>query len=295
LEILIKYSARYNTVANQQVVETGARFATIRPMIRAYVFLGAVGSGRREVVADLLASAKEAGLELPAAVVLHENEKVSEADKSLEGRAVIMRWRIGENGVELPKFADDVKTAFVVLDGRADPVDQIERLAEFFRDSHDFELARIITVMHCRLLSEKPELKLWFDACVRFSDVVLLNRREGVPNKWVGDFTNRFSKKEFYPCLFGFVKSGRVDNPAEIMFPEARRMSLAFDVFDDMTEAESASRASLPEYEIVDESGDDETLIDEDEGDDVVEQEPFFARDAAGRRKIKLPDIADYV
>ena len=31
-------------------------------------------------------------------------------------------------------------------------------------------------------------LLAWYDACVHFSDVVLLQRREGVANKWVSDF-----------------------------------------------------------------------------------------------------------
>jgi hypothetical protein len=262
-------------------------------MIRAYVFLGAAGSGRRQVLGELISSAQEAGIDLPAAILLHENERPSDADKSLATGAEVLRWRIDAGAAVLPVLPEGIQTAMFVLDGRADPVDQLDALAAYFRGAMGFELARIITIVNCRLLLEKPELRLWFDACVRFSDAVLLNRRDGVPNKWVGDFTNHYVKKEFYPCYFGFVKNGRVDNPAEVMFPEARRMSLAFDVFDDLAEVERAK--PLPEYDIVDESGDDEEVVDEDDDEDAMEPEPYFARDAAGRRRIKLPDIADFV
>jgi hypothetical protein len=277
------------------LIETLALSDTMPTMIRAYIIMGAAGSGRREVISDLLSSAQEAGIDLPAALVLHENEKSSDADRLFDGKATLLRWKLDESGVLLPEFPEGIQTAFVVLDGRADPVDQMEKLSEFLRKDRDVELARIITIVNCKLLSENPQLKLWFDACVRFSDVVLLNRREGVPNKWVGDFTNRFVKKEFYPCLFGFVKAGKVDNPAGVMFPEARRMSLAFDVFDDMTVAEHEDD-DLPDYEIVDETGDDEAVVeDDDESDDAMDPEPFFERDIAGRRKIRLPDISEYL
>jgi hypothetical protein len=50
----------------------------------------------------------------------------------------------------------------------------------------------------------------------------------GRPNKWIGDFKGKFEHK-FYPCLFEFVKEGRVKNPALVLAPVARRMSHVFD------------------------------------------------------------------
>jgi hypothetical protein len=57
---------------------------------------------------------------------------------------------------------------------------------------------------------------------------VLLNRREGVSNKWVKDFESRY-RKQYCPARFLLVKKGRVGNPLEVLEPEARRMSLYFD------------------------------------------------------------------
>lgn len=159
----------------------------------------------------------------------------------------------------------------------------------------DVQLVRILTVVNSRLASENAGLKLWFDACVRFSDVVLLNKRTGVPNKWISDYRQRFEKKECYPCLFVLVKEGHVSNPAEILYPEARRMSLAFDFLDEESAEEKPEEAEEVEYEIVDETGDDEQPVEEDEEDDKIEPEPFFARDVAGRRRIRLPDISGYI
>ena len=263
-------------------------------MIQAYVFTGAAGSGRREVMADLIAwGAQDLERMGPVAVILPEGEPASPQDALFEGKAALLRWNGFAEGAKIPLVPANTQTVFIMLDGRADPVDQIENLTLWFHVHLQAELARIITVLNCKLVSDNPGLKLWFDACVRFSDVVLLNKREGVPNKWMSDYQTHFTKKECYPCLFGFVKGGHIENPAEILFPETRRMSLAFDIFEDeVTEAKQDDEAV--DYEIVDETDGEEEVVDEVE-EDVVEEEPFFQRDAAGRRKIRLPDIKGYV
>ena len=240
-----------------------------KPLV--YLVLGPAGSGRREVLADLLESGAADGA---PAVLLHEGEPPSAADGRL---GLPGRWRwTPERGIEaaVPPGAPVV---FLVGDGRGNPVDQVEACRDWIA-SGDAELARILCVVDCRLASGQPALGAWFEACVHFSDVVLLNRREGVPNKWVGDFRARYEKK-FYPCLFEIVKDGRVDNPARVLVPEARRMSQAFDV--------------EPGWEgVVDEDDDEEE--DEDE-DGPPAGEPYFERRQGGRRVIELPDIAKFL
>ena len=41
-------------------------------------------------------------------------------------------------------------------------------------------IARVITIVNCELAEKHSALLAWYEACVHFSDIVLLNRREGV-------------------------------------------------------------------------------------------------------------------
>jgi G3E family GTPase len=172
---------------------------------------------------------------------------------------------------------------FFVTDGRANPVDQLEALKAWI-EAQGAELARIVCVVDCQLAERHPALRAWFDACVHFADVVLLNRREGVANKWMSDFQARF-KSQFMPCLFEMVKAGRVKNPGLVLDPQARRMSHVFDEEQDwiFTNAE----------------GDEVEEDEETEGDEEVEakpeEDPYFERLNGGRRVKELPDIAAFL
>ncbi len=259
-------------------------------MIQAYVFAGASGSGRRAVMADLAASGLATGaIEGPLGILLPPGEAAGGAAQDFAGAAVLA-WGGLVEGAALPELPEGLKTLFILLDGRADPVDQFESLARLLAARADVQLARLVTVASCRFFFENPALQAWLDACVRFSDVVLLAQREGVPNKWVSDLTGRFHK-ECYPCLFAFVKDGRTANPAEVLYPEPRRMSLAYDFAEEVPAAVEET-----EYEIVDETEDEEegAVLDEDE-EEAPPAEPYFERDAAGRRKIRLPDVRDFL
>ena len=87
----------------------------------------------------------------------------------------------------------------------------------------------------------QPKALAWFEACIHFSDIVLLNRREGVDNRWLRDFEAKY-KKACNPARFLLLKRGRVANPPDVLDPQARRLSLYFDElipidedeFDDM-------------------------------------------------------------
>lgn len=247
-----------------------------KPLV--YLILGAAGSGRREVLTDLIEGGLAEGDR--AAVLLAESEPADAFDAKLPGLA---RWQWSEAETiegELPREATHV---FFVSDGRRNPVEQIE-VFKAWLEAQGGELARVLCVVNCQLVEKNPPLLAWYEACVHFADVVLLNKRDGVANKWLSDFQAYF-KKQFLPCLFDLVKGGRVKNPALVLVPEARRMSHFLDAEQDwiFTDAEG---------EVIDEE-------EEAEGDEEIEatpeEDPYFVRDAAGRRVKKIPDIAKFL
>jgi hypothetical protein len=248
-----------------------------------YLVLGAAGSGRREVLADLITDGLVEGDR--AAVLLSSDEPPSPFDEKLPG---LVRWTWDpEIGIEaeMPEGATHV---FVVTDGRRNPIDQIQSFQAWLMIQGG-ELARVLCVVHCGLAVKHHPLLVWYDALIHFSDVVLLNRRDGVENKWIGDFQARY-KGQFFPCLFELVKAGRVKNPALVLAPGALRLSQAFDELVEGLEIEV-------EYEI---GGDPETEEEEEQAAEEVEEEElkedvYFARLAGGRRAKEIPDINKYL
>ncbi|ACB74908.1 hypothetical protein [Opitutus terrae] len=246
-----------------------------KPLV--YLILGTAGSGRRALVADLI----EGGLaETDRPAVLVSDAENPETTATPLPRVDYWKWTGALIEGSLPEEATHV---FFVTDGRTNPVDQIEVFKPWL-EAQGGELARVFCVIDCQLAEKNPPLLAWFDACVHFSDVVLLNRREGVENKWLSDFQGRF-KKQFLPTLFEFVKADRVRNPGLVLEPQARRMSHLFDEDQDwmLTDAEG---------EEVDEQ--DGTAGDE-EVELVPEEDPYLARRAGGRRVKEIPHIAEFL
>jgi hypothetical protein len=245
-----------------------------KPLV--YLVLGAAGSGRREVLADLI----EDGLgdAERAVVLLSDAEARDEAVETKLGP--IESWHWNDAGAIEGELPDGATHVFFVTDGRQNPVEQIEAFKTWL-DGRGAELARVLCVVNCQLAEKNPPLLAWFEACIHFSDVALLNRRDGVANKWLSDFLAHF-KGQFSPTLFELVKAGRVKNPALVLDPQARRMSHAF-------EAEPDWIFTKPDGEVIEE---DEVTDDDDEEIEVTpEPDPYFARDAANRRVKKIPDI----
>lgn len=207
------------------------------------------------------------------AVLLSDRERADSADQSLP---VIARWRpLPEAGIEA-EFPLDATHVFIVVDGRSNPVEQIEAFKAWLAGSAA-EVARVICVVNCQLAERHPKLFAWFEACIHFSDVVLLNRREGVSNKWVADFRHEFDGR-FYPCLIEQVSGGQVRNPALVLAPVARRMSHVFD-----------------EQEWIVEDDDEEDVQDGDEDEMKPEEDPYLERRSGGRRVREIPDIEDFL
>ena len=234
-----------------------------KPLI--YLILGTAGSGRREIVADLVANGLGEGER--ALVLVSATETPGECDARL-GPA--QPWRWAEGRIEAPPL-EGVTHVFWIADGRRNPVDQLEA-AQAWLLAGGGELARILCVVDCRLAARHHAMLTWYDACVHFSDVVLLNHREGVDNKWMSDFQARYAA-QFLPCLFEFVRHGQVKSPAVVLDPQARRLSHVFDEELD--------------WEV--------TGTDEEEAEGHPEVDPYFERLAGGRRGKEIPDLAKYL
>lgn len=201
-----------------------------------YFVLGIPNSGRRAVIFDLI----EGGIDNDLQVLYfkpHE-ERHSSYDEKIEQLANVnvVSWRLAEKKIAHGPISAAPQKIIFLAPGTSDPADCAEALEQWSKHNQ-CTVGRILTVLNCQFLKETPQATAWFDACIHFSDVVLLNQREGAGNKWVKDFeeTHRKGKN---PARFVFVKKGRVDNPAEILEPEARRSSLYFDTLIPLEEDE---------------------------------------------------------
>ncbi|WP_309384618.1 hypothetical protein [Cerasicoccus frondis] len=242
-------------------------------MAEVYFILGAEGAGRREVVRDLI----EGGFDDDEVVAVAQSlsEPASPADEQLEARGT--NRLITYDDLRQIQTPEEAVALFIIASGRSNPLDAVEAFSEWLQISKQ-PLARIITVLHCQLLHQEPKLELWHRACIHFSDVVLLNRREDVPNKWFSEFRKPF-ESEHFPCLFEIVKKGRVKNPALVLEPQPRRLSLAFDDDLDAIDLLEIDEDDLPE----------ETI------DLTRPTDPWLVRLASGHWEKHLPDIATFL
>ena len=246
-----------------------------------YIILGAGESNRTALVRFLTRNSLDP--EVGPAILygvqeeLNENPEalsMLEAEPVVEVRGLPRGWAAAEDPLPPPPATGIV---FFLTDGRANPVDELEALQAWMA-AHELNLARIFTVVDCTLLQKEPGAGTWYDACIHFSDVVLLGNRTDVAKKWVQDYAKQLHRQAL-PCHIAYLKKGgTVDAPLELLFPEARRISLFFDPDDEQA-------IPLPEVEI---EGD----IDEDAIDPRDPQsDPYLKRTDVGYRVKRLVDI----
>jgi len=263
----------------------------------AYIVLGTSGSGRRALLADLIANGLDESARPVLLVARGERAADEAAAQRLASAAQLIQgaWWLEEGrAVTAEPIPEGATHVFVLVDGRANPIDQLEALHAWLPTA-GLEIGRILTVVDCQLASAHPELQRWFDACVHFSDVVLLNRRDGVANKWVSDFAARYRKQHF-PCLIEVVKKGDLENPALILEPQARRMSMLFDAEDAWAVPGDADTVIEDDADDDDEDADKPSADDVDDADLIGEVDPYIERLAgSGRRAKEIPDIAKFV
>ncbi len=238
-----------------------------------YIMLGSRGAGRREVLLDLVSN----GFDSEERIRLYRTDEFQESDfADFPPNVEIMPWGVsgGSLSIESPESAPE--NIFILTNGRESQIDQMEILVALLRRLN-WSVARVLTVIDCALLEKTPALAEWYKACLHFSDTALLNRRETVPNSWMKAFTDGY-KEACNPCVFEFVKKGKLDNPSRVLLPEARRLSMVFDDTDPLDEMEF-----------------DEDNLPDEPFDLVSKADPYFERNDAGARCIRLPDIKKFV
>lgn len=245
-----------------------------------YFILGTPGTSRRALVRDL---AENGLVDEKVVVLLAEGEAPSPADDRLAKLANVEVRRWQWSGPEFPRMdlpAD--ATVFLLADPWADLVDQLEALKPWLL-AQGRGLARIFCCVDCQLAEKHAVLGQWYDAAIRFSDVVFLANREGVANKWLSDFISRY-KDEAFPTLFIHMKKSDLPNPALVLDPTPRRLTQYFeDDYVDLTDI------------VIETDDEDEPTEDEDEDDGLPEQEPYFVRQNSGRRDKELPDVREFL
>ncbi len=244
-----------------------------------YFILGTPGSGRRELVRDLVENGLAA--EDRALVLVAEGEAADVAEEKLALRAGTEIRRCAWTATALPDLKlPEGGTVFFVADSHADPITQIESLKPWLVQ-HGAALARIITVVDCQFAAEHPALRHWYEAGIHFSDVVILTKREGVANKWISDFLRHYHDL-CSPSLFIQLKKGGLPNPALVLDPLARRISQYFEEEEDLSGMEI-------------ETDDEEDVPEGEEDDGAPKPEIYFERLRSGHRAKPLPDLRDYL
>ena len=119
-----------------------------------YIILGSAGSGRRELLADLIADGLAPG-DQPAVFLSN-----AEAPHSLDAKlppGPRWTWQPGPPAaieLEKPPLTGPL---FLVADGRRNPVDQMEAFKPWLENNHA-AVARVICVVDCTLASHHPAL-----------------------------------------------------------------------------------------------------------------------------------------
>ncbi|MDQ8203448.1 hypothetical protein [Pelagicoccus sp. SDUM812003] len=238
-----------------------------------YLILGSKGSGQFNIVSDLIEFGTDK--DETSLVYCSENDRGdADQDFSVRSREASLGQYLWKDGALSLQIPGDASVAFVVADGVSDPADFVEAFHAWLPGS-GCDLGRVITVLNCELAIAQHVAFTWFDCCIHFSDVVLLGMRENVTNKQMKAFLDHY-EQECFPCLFEYVKKGRVPNPALLLETQPRRISRIFDepeVFED----------------------DEEEDIEEEDVAGDPSRDHYLKRISGGRREHVLPHIAEYL
>lgn len=196
-------------------------------------------------------------------------------------------WR-EDAGWSTDKDLDDFSVLLLIPDRAISLVDQMEVLKDWLHE-REIMLGRIFTVVDCNTLQQYPQLQEWYDACIHFSDGVLLGNRSVVGNKWVKDYETRFNKRRI-PCLLGYLKAGgKIDEVEEWLFPDARRLSQYFDEQDEALYDEIAADIEIEDGDLA-QWVKEMTEGDSDAGD--PDADLYLARNEMGFRKLPIHDFS---
>ena len=231
--------------------------------LKVYLILGSNDSGRRALLTDFVDS-----LESESSILYfkHRDEIINDYDSSLESLNAVNTalWSIEGSKIKHESISVSPSSIFFIAPASIDLADVMEGLKGWL-SKNDCQLTRIITVIDCKSLCENNSQNSWYEAAVHFSDMVLLNRREGVSEKWIKDMVTK-KKKQFHPTRFELMKKNRVNNPIDVLDTQAYRTSLYFD---------------------------DLIPIEEDEFEDLLPEDrkidPYIERLTNGKRQKPIP------
>ncbi len=124
---------------------------------------------------------------------------------------------------------DSEDTCFIIIDPRAPLIGQIEHLAGDLAKCL-VEPIKIVTCVDSDRTEKSTALRAWLDACIYYSDVVLLGNRQNASKPFLREYQKHYERL-CYPCLFLFLKGeGQPNDPIEILTPGIRRISQLFDI-----------------------------------------------------------------
>lgn len=237
-----------------------------RPLV--YLIYGIPDSERRSVIYDLI----EGGLPRSEQVLYFRPTGESSAphDASIEAleNVSVVEWKLADCKIQHGPITAEPEKIFFLAPAMSNPADVAEAL-KLWMSHNNCELGRIITVVHCSFLSQQEQARGWFNACIHFSDVVLLARREQVDNKWLKEFETHY-RKACLPCHIELVSHGKTRNPVAVLEPEARRMTLFFDELVPIEEDE----------------------FDDEEKPKDIRPDPYIERNESGQHTRPIIDIA---
>lgn len=175
-------------------------------------------------------------------------------------------------------------TVFWLLDPNENLADSIENVVEILDDA-EIAPAKVLTVVDCQAAEAHSVVQKYYQACIHFSDVVLLGNREDVSQKWLREWQESY-RKACYPCDFHMIKKGgNLVEAQQIFYPDIRRITQVFDPSD---EEVALDPMLLPEWEA---SFDPD---DETGQPPPTESDPWLARHPNGAREQIIPDISPY-
>lgn len=233
----------------------------------AYLVYGTNHADRRAIIHDLLSQQAPQQKQL---FFSPQDAPPSEWDQKIAALPEVQRvsWALKNTTVQHSAIKAAADSVLFLAPGEADPADVAEAFKDWC-DHNDCHVARILTIIDCQSLMAHPGNQAWIDACVHFSDVVLLNRRAQVPNTWINQLQKHY-KKGHTPAHFILVKNKRVPNPAQVLTPEARRLSLYFD-----------------QLIAIAEDG-----LDPEEQPDDLKADKYIERLASGQRAYPIPALS---
>ena len=239
-----------------------------------YLLLGLPGSGRSECLMDILDGYYPKDLKV--SVLHHESDEwTANKPSNLE----IVSYRMDNGKLLFPNGIPQSNILFIMNPSAGYIVDFLETIQIWCRNKK-LLVTRVVTLAHMQKILSSDKVAAWYKVLIHFSDVVFLNHRQEVKDKEVRAFTEKYNKQESIPCLFEFVKKGRIKNPAIAVEGSPRRISQAFD--------EEEYSFEFGDVLITDEN--DNIIEDETEITDDFQNapEPYFERMPGGRRKIDV-------